>query len=165
MRANSPVAPTLRRIALWVFGAAGFIAIYVWDDVIFAAPILAVVSWLGPWTAFVVLSVVYAIASFGLAMLAVRAYERRQSHKPSRLAEWLDREREKSHGRVAQRVLTAGKHVGFVLSSIFAGGILTTYFLRYAGKTEGLKKRSAISCAIFGVTFVGMYAGIFSILF
>ena len=157
------VAP--RRVALWVSGAVAYLLVYAWDDMIFAVPVAAATAWFGPWTAFLVLSVVYAGGSYLLAMLVVRAYRHRADRQSGRLMRVLGQQSEKSHGLAARRVLTAGRYVGFVLSSVFAGGILTTYFLRRAGRTHNLKMLAAVSCAIFGVSFVGWYAGIFSLVF
>lgn len=158
------------RRSRWLVGpaivaAVSVVILYIWDDALLAAPIIAVTGVAGPWVAFATFSVVYGLASYGLALLAVRAYDRRAAGRPSRLADWLNRQGDKRRTVLAKRFLDSGKVVGFVISSFALGGIITTWLIRYSGRREGIERIAALSCAIFGVTFVGMYAGLAQVVF
>jgi len=150
------------RVAL---AAVLVVAVYIWDDVLFAAPIVAGVAAFGVWPAFVLFSVVYALGSYVIALWAVRAYDRASEGRPSRLASWLQRQQQRDRGRWGRRLLESGKLLGFVASSFLVGGILTTWFIRYSGRREGIRRIAAFSCAIFGVTFTAMYVGVGRLLF
>jgi len=141
-------------------GVLATVALYVWDDLLFAAPIVAVSAAAGPWTAFAIFSVVYALGSFVLALLAVRAYEHLSGGEPSRLAAWLQQRAGGRRSRFARRLLATGKLAGFVVCSFVLGGILTTWLIRYSGRTRGLVAVAAWSSAIFGVTFTALYVGL-----
>lgn len=141
-------------------GAVAVVAVYLWDDLIFAAPVVATAGWIGPAAAFAVFAPLYALGSWVLAMVAVRSYERSAGDRPNRLASWLEAQRERQRGTWARRLLDSGKLVGFVISSFLIGGILTTWILRYSGRREGIARLAAWSSAIFGVTFVGLYSGV-----
>jgi hypothetical protein len=149
------------RAALPAFaGALATAALYVWDDLLFAAPIVAVTAAAGPWIAFAVFSCVYALGSFALAMLAVRAYEHLSGGEPSRMARWLERSAGGRRSRLARRLLATGKLVGFVVCSFLLGGILTTWLIRYSGRNRAIVAVAGWSSAIFGVTFTAFYVGV-----
>jgi len=143
-----------------VAATVSFVVLYLWDDVLLAAPVVALTKLAGPWVAFGVFSIVYALGSFVLALLAVRAYERRSAGQPSRFAGWLTRQTERSRKTWARRVLASGKAIGFVVSSFALGGILTTWLIRYGGRRRGIERVAALSSLIFGATFAAMYTGI-----
>jgi hypothetical protein len=146
-------------------GALSIVAVYLWDDALFAAPIIAATSWLGAVPAFLILSVVYSLASLVLALLAVRVYDRRTGNEPSRFARWLEHQGESRRSSWVKRLLLSGKIVGFVLSSFLIGGIVTTFLIRYSGRTDRITTLAVLSSVIFGVTFVGFYSGIGRIVF
>lgn len=150
----------LRAAAGLVGGVFVFVAVYLWDDLLLAAPILWMSQVLGEWTAFVFFSVLYGLASYVLAMLAVRAYDRATEGRPSRLARWVEKQSQSKRGAIGARLLATGRAIAFVASSFLIGGLLTTWFIRYSGKREGIERVGALSCAIFGVTFTGFYSGI-----
>lgn len=143
-----------------VGGVLVFVAVYLWDDLLLAAPILWMSQVLGDWTAFVFFSVLYGSGSYVLAMLAVRAYDRATEGRPSRLARWVEKQSQTKRGAIGARLLATGRAIAFVASSFLIGGLLTTWFIRYSGKREGIERVGALSCAIFGVTFTGFYSGI-----
>jgi hypothetical protein len=149
--------------ALALPGALAAVALYVWDDVFWAAPIAAAEHLVGAAATFIGFALVYGVGSYAIAMLGVRAYDRRAA-SPSRLAAALARTGEVRRARLGNRLLRAGSAAGFVLSSFALGGILTTWFLRYSGVTDGIGRLAALSSAIFAVTFVGFYAGIFGVI-
>lgn len=143
-----------------VGGVLVFVAVYLWDDLLLAAPILWMSQVVGEWTAFVFFSVLYGSGSWVLAMLAVRAYDRATEGRPSRLARWVEKQSQTKRGAIGARLLATGRAIAFVASSFLIGGLLTTWFIRYSGKREGIERVGALSCAIFGVTFTGFYSGI-----
>ena len=160
MLVRGSVAGERARAVSVVGGVLGVAALYLWDDLLLAAPIAGATRLWGPWAAFVIFSVVYGLGSFALALLAIRAYERFSAGEQSRLATWLAHQSEKSRSAWGRRFLTSGKAVGFVVASFMLGGILTTWFIRYAGRSHGIVWVAAASSAIFAVTFTAFYAGI-----
>jgi len=167
VHASVAVAPPLvqGRRSQWVAGSAiaaalAVVVLYIWDDALLAAPIIAVTGLTGPWVALATFSVLYGVASYGLALLAVRAYDRRAEGRPSGLADWLARQGEKRRTAWASRFLESGKVIGFVVSSFALGGIVTTWLIRYSGRRDGIERIAAVSCAIFGITFTAMYTGL-----
>ena len=141
------------------------ILLYVWDDALFAAPIVAGTSWLGAWTAFVVFGLLYGVVSFVLAMAAVRAYDRRSAGRENRLAQWVEKQSRSQRAGWIGNLLTSGKIVGFVLSSFLIGGIVTTFIIRLSGRQKHLTGLAAVSSAIFSLTFVGLYSGVGRLVF
>ena len=154
-------ARTRRWHVLPAVGAAtSVVVLYVWDDALLAAPVVAVTGLAGPWMAFGIFSILYSIGSYVLAMLAVRAYERRAAGGSSRLSEWLTHQGQRRRASWARGLLESGKVLGFVVSSFLLGGIITTWLIRYSGREEGIERIAAMSCLVFGVTFTAMYTGI-----
>jgi hypothetical protein len=144
-----------------VVGVGVVVVLWLSSDLVLAAPIGAVTELAGSWVAFVVFSITYSIVSFVLALLALRAYERYSRGEPSRFASWLDRQASSPRARWVRPLAQGGRAIGFVVGSIVVGGVLMTWFLRYAGRREGLVGAAALSSTIFGVTFTATYAGIF----
>jgi hypothetical protein len=162
--AEAPTAPAWSPAHRLVGGVAGIgviVALWLSSDLVLAAPIGAVTKLAGAWFAFVFFSAVYSIASFLLALLAIRAYERFSRGEPSRLATWVDRQASSPRARWARPLAQGGRVIGFVMGSVLVGGVLMTWFLRYSGRTQGLVGLAAMSSTIFGVTFTATYAGIF----
>lgn len=149
-------------LALVAAGIAA-VAIYLWDDLFWAAPILVMSKRNGAWMAFGVFSLLYGLGSFVVGLLVVRVYDRWSQGRPSRLAKWLSRQEMQERTVWSRRMLTSGKASGFVLCSWALGGIMTTWLLAYSGRREGIVRLCALSSAIFGVTFAGFYAGIFGL--
>lgn len=163
---TAPLAPARRRGWLVAAGAAAVVvALYVWDDVVVSAPIIAVSAWLGPGLAFLVMTPLFFVISSALALAAVRAHDRATAGRPSRLETWLEHQVDGRRQGLARRLLRAGGAMGFVLSSILLGGTVTTWLLRYGGRRDGLATVAYASSAINAVTFVGMYSGLVSLLF
>jgi len=154
-----------RGLAAGVLAVLGIVVLYIWDDLILAAPIIAVAGWLGAWVSFLIFAGLYGIGSFGLAMLAVRKYEEHSGAKSSRLAKFIEVQTSGRRGRFAHRLVDGGKIAGFVISSVALGAIATTWLIRYAGRTHGITRVAALSSAIFAVTFVAGYAGIAALVF
>jgi hypothetical protein len=149
--------------ALALPGVLVALALYLWDDILWAAPIAAAEHLVGASATFALFTLAYGLGSYAVAMLGVRAYDRRAT-RPSRLAVALARSGEARQARFGHRLLRAGGAAGFVLSSFALGGILTTWFIRYSGVREGIGRMAALSSAIFAVTFVGFYTGLFRLI-
>ncbi len=165
--AKAPTAPAwslVHRVVAGVVGVGVVLVLWFSSDVVLAAPIGAVTKLAGSWFAFVLFSATYSIGSFVLALLALRAYERYSRGEPSRLAASLERQASSPRARWARPLAQGGRVIGFVVGSVVAGGVLTTWFLRYSGRRQGLVGAAALSSTIFGVTFAAMYAGIFHFL-
>jgi hypothetical protein len=143
-----------------VAAVVSVVILYIWDDALLAAPVIAVTGLAGPLVAFGIFTILYSVGSYILAVLAVRAYDRRAVGGSSRLADWLAREGRKPRTAWARRLLDSGKVLGFIASSFALGGIITTWLIRYGGRREGIERIAAMSCLVFGVTFTAMYTGI-----
>jgi hypothetical protein len=154
-----PGGSPVRGLAL-VAAAAGVAALYVWDDLLLAAPIVAAASVWGAFSAWIIFSILYGGGSLVFATMAVHAYDRVRSGKPSRLAHWLQSHTEGRRGSWGRRLIDGGQLVGFVLSSFLLGGIVTTWLVRVVRPDKPVMATAVASCTIFGVTFTAQYAGI-----
>ena len=143
-------------------GVVSVVVLYVWDDALFAAPIIAATKLWGVLPAFLVLGLFYWLVSWFLAIVVVRVYEGRTSTADgtSRLERWLTSQTEGRRGRWVEGLLRSGKALGFVVSSFLLGGVVTTWLARYLGRRDGLVVLACTSSAIFAVTFVGFYSGV-----
>lgn len=163
---DHPAGRTRRWLTLPALAAAvSVVVLYVWDDALFAAPVIAVTGLAGPLTAFGIFAVLYSVGSYILAVLAVRAYDRRAAGRSSRLADWLAGHGQGRRTAWGRRLLDSGKVVGFIASSFALGGIITTWLIRYGGRREGIERIAAMSSLIFGITFTAMYTGVAQALF
>jgi hypothetical protein len=154
------VRGSVTRVASAVAAGAVVVALYIWDDALLAGPVVAATGFLGPAAAFLIFATLYTLVSFALALLGVRAYDRWTSGRPSRLAQWLDRQRGERRAGWAQRLLTSSRVFGFIVSSFVLGGIVTTFLVRYGGRRSHLERVAFLSSLVFGITFVGAYTGI-----
>lgn len=152
-------------VAAAALAVVGIVVLYIWDDLVLAAPIIAVAGWLGAWVSFLIFTGLYGLGSFGLAMLAVAKYDEHSKNTTSRLAKFIEVQTSGRRGRFARRLVDGGKVVGFVVSSVALGAIATTWLIRYAGRARGITQVAALSSAIFAVSFVGGYAGIAALVF
>jgi hypothetical protein len=157
------VSRNVSAAAVAAVGVSGAVALYLWDDLLWAAPIGAAVHLVGAFAAFAVFAALYGAGSYVIAMWGVRAYERR-AVRPSRLAGWVAHAGEARRGRWGDRWLRTGRTAGFLFSSFALGGVLTTWLLRYAGVKKDIARLAAVSSAVFAVTFVGFYAGLFGLI-
>ena len=143
-----------------VGGAAGAAALYVWDDLLLAAPLVAVASVWGPLLTWIVFSIGYALASFALSLAAVSVFDRVGTGRPGKMARWLQAQTEGRRGRWGRRLISGGQIVGFVLASFLLGGIVTTWLTRILRPDRPAVPTALASSAIFGLTFCAQYAGI-----
>lgn len=140
-------------------------AVFIWDEWLLAAPVIGLTKLLGAGLAFIILAPVYFGVSVAGALLAVGAYERASAGESGRIERWLNRQAESSTGRRGRRLVQTTSGIGFVLSSIFLGGIVTTWFVRLGGRREGLLSVALASSALFAVGLVGGYSGLFGLIF
>lgn len=157
--------PDRKGILAATLGLIGFVLIYIWDDAIFAAPILASVKVMGALPTFLVFSIGLGLVNFVGGLLAVRAYDHMQSGQPSRLERWLNRQTASTRGQRAQQLLNGGKLLGFVASSFLLGGVVTTWIVRYSGRRERIHVVAFASATIFAISFVGVYSGVGRLIF
>ena len=143
-------------------GVVSVVVLYLWDDALFAAPVVAATKIWGAVPAFAVLGVLYWLVSWLLAIVVVHVYEGRSptSDDTSRVERWLTSQTEGRRGRWVEGLLRSGKAIGFVVSSFLLGGVVTTWVARYLGRRERLGVLACTSSAIFAVTFVGFYSGL-----
>ncbi len=144
--------------------AAKFLLLYL-TDIVFAPPIVAVAAWLGPVPSFMIFVPVYAVASYWLAMLAVRGIDHRaDGWLVRRLTSLVASERRDDTGRAIQRWWSRGplmRGFGFLVSGILLGGILTTgmwRFRRPRAPLAEMRRVALFTSATFGVSFVALYA-------
>ncbi|MDQ6697731.1 MAG: hypothetical protein M3Z46_09790 [Actinomycetota bacterium] len=146
-------------------GALAAVALFIWDETLLVAPVIALTKLIGAGLTFLCLAPVYFLVSFGGALLAVRAYERASAGEPSALERWLRRQTESSSGRSGQRLMRTTSRVGFIAASVILGGILTTWLIRVGGRRDGLTRLAAISSSLFAIGTVGLYSGVFGLIF
>jgi hypothetical protein len=141
------------------------VALYLWDDLILAAPVIAANRTWGTWPTMVVFTVLYTAGSFAIAMLVVRISDRHeQEHaEPGRVTRWLQRESTRRRGVWGQRLVATGSAVAFVVSSVVVGGILTTWLIWLAGRRAHLVRTAALSSFLFGLMFTATYTGLVEI--
>lgn len=155
-------------MAATVGGLVAVATLYLWDDLFWAAPIVAVSRRVGPLWTFVSFVLLYGLGSFVISLWIVRLHDARSGSRSgvrtSRLAQWLDRQEQRARKRRTVRMLAAGRALGFALSSWLLGAIVTTWLLLHLDRRRNITSRSALSSAIFAVTFVGSYVGIFEAL-
>lgn len=135
------------------------------SETIFAAPVLALVGWLGAWPGFVTSVVLYVSGSLVLSFLAVRAYDRYTHGAPSRIARYLAKESESRASKLSRRLIAGGTVLGFVVSTALAGGVVTTWLLCYTGRRQHLLALSVVSCVAWSVLFSAGYAFAGSLIF
>ena len=152
---------------------ATVLVLYVWDDAIFATPVVVATRWWGAATAFVTLFIAYAAGSWLVAVLGVRTYDRSVAtraagrdlsdesdpDRPSRLARWIDHQAGGRRGPWGKRLVASGELVGFVVASFLLGGIVTTWLVRLSGRRHRMGLVAIASSTIFAISFVGFYSG------
>ena len=129
---------------------------------VWAAPVVATTAWRGGGLAFALLVPVY----FALGYIASRMVIRRAKGTASGwLERWLSGGADRRYLQGVRRLVQAGTVIGFVLSSMLFGAIITTWLLLQLGRNRHIRRDAAVSSFIFSVGFVGFYAGIASLIF
>lgn len=145
----------LRAIA----AAATGVALYLWDDALLAAPVIALTRSWGAARAFATATPLYFAGSATVTLVLLHALGSSDA-PPPRLSRWIERQSERRGRTWVRRAAIGGGIVGFVLSSFVLGGIITTLILRQAGVRTRVEVIALTSSAIFALTFVGFYSGI-----
>jgi len=155
----------MKKVVIALLTTFTVVALYLWYDFFFGAPVVLVSKWADPWSSWLLFTAVYAIGSLWIAKMFIIG---QVSAPISRMALWvvsqLDKLNDSTHGNLGKRLLKFGGATGFFLSSWFAGGILTTYLLEKSGYEGDMLKASAASCVVFAVMFSAQYAGIGALL-
>ena len=82
------------------------------------------------------------------------------------IADWAGtKEAQAALPRLVRRLVHTGRLIGFVLSSMLLGGIVTTWLLIQLGRRRHIRREAMASSLIFSTFFVGFYAGIASLIF
>lgn len=129
----------------------------IWDEVLFAAPVLFATAKFGPWLTLAVVVPAYWVIGSGLSLLVVAPAARGQPGWLARVVQTLTERTESSRFR---RHLLTGSVLGFFLASWILGGILTSYILAITGLRLQLRRWVIAANAIWAVTFTAQYAGV-----
>ncbi len=130
---------------------------YIWDDALLAGPVVAVTSRWGAWKAFLTMTPLYFVASLAITLVLLRVV--RTPHGPSRWALWVDHQADRPGRRWVRRAAQTGSVIGFVVSSVFLGGIVTTMLFKHVNPQVRPDVLAIVSCALFAVAFVSLYSG------
>lgn len=155
----------LARLLTWAGAAIVGIAYYVWDDLLFASPVIWLTSQRGGLSAWLTAAPAYTAASFGLTLFALRVHRRMSSGSPTRVAGWIDKLDNARRGGRVRALIRGGSVLAFVVASFLIGSIATMWIIAHSGRTDHLVQLSAASAVIFGLTFTAQYAGASSFFF
>lgn len=150
----------------WWRRAIGLLAAvvgFVLTEPLWAAPVVATTAWAGPAVGFATMLPLYGGVSFAVSLVLIRHAGGRG--RPGRLECALGVEADRPGARRIRRLVQTGRAAGFVLSSVLLGSIATTWLLLQLGRREHVVRDSALSAAIFGVSFVAFYTGLASLVF
>jgi hypothetical protein len=130
---------------------------------VWAAPVVATTAWRGGSLAFALLVPTYFALGYIASLVVIR---RATSSATSGWFErWLREGADRRYLRRVRRLVQAGTLIGFILSSMLFGAIVTTWLLLQLGRRRHIRRDAATSSLIFSVGFVGFYAGIASLIF
>ena len=130
---------------------------------VWAAPVVATTAWRSGGLAFALLVPTYFALGYIASLVVIR---RATSSATSGWFErWLSEGADRRYLRRVRRLVQAGTLIGFILSSMLFGAIVTTWLLLQLGRHRHIRRDAATSSLIFSVGFVGFYAGIASLIF
>jgi hypothetical protein len=98
-----------------------------------------------------------------VSLLVIRRAKTRDTN--SRFERLLSGQADRRSLRRVRRLVRAGTVIGFVLSSMLFGSIITTWLLVQFGRQGHIRRDAMLSSLIFSAWFVGFYAGIASLIF
>jgi hypothetical protein len=133
------------------------------SEPLYAAPVVATTAWRNGALAFAIWAPIYFALGYAAASIVVRRVGRRAP--VSWFDRWLRKGAERRSMRRIRRLVQAGTWLGFALSSAIFGGIVTTWLLMELGRRDHIRPLALASSAIFAVSFVGLYAGLASLVF
>lgn len=155
-----------RKIKL-AFPAVSLMAlVYYADNLILGAPIVALTVWLGGLTAFLILTPIYFAFDYMLGRLTLRiVIEEKEAKDYGRLMRfirrWFNSFRD-AMPTIEKRLSSKNKlrlrAVGYVVASYFGTAFLTMPVMYLLGQRRFLRTLTAISAAIYALTFVAQYA-------
>ncbi|MEO8696626.1 MAG: nuclear transport factor 2 family protein [Acidimicrobiales bacterium] len=129
---------------------------------VWAAPVVATTAWQGGGLAFASLVPVYFALGYVASLVVIR---RAKGSASGWFERWLSGGADRHYLRGVRRLVRAGTVIGFVLSSMLFGAIVTTWLLLQLDRSRHIRRDAAVSSLIFSVGFVGFYAGIASLIF
>ena len=157
---RSGLARTRRRR---VVGALTVLLSLLVAEPVWAAPVVATTAWRGGGLAFALLVPIYFALGYIASLVVIRRATTRAT--TGWFERWLSEGADRRYLRRVRRLVQAGTLVGFILSSMLFGAIVTTWLLLQLGRNRHIRRDAATSSLIFSVGFVGFYAGITSLIF
>ena len=157
---RSGLARTRRRR---VVGALTVLLSLLVAEPVWAAPVVATTAWRGGGLAFALLVPIYFALGYIASLVVIRRATTRAT--TGWFERWLSEGADRRYLRRVRRLVQAGTLVGFILSSMLFGAIVTTWLLLQLGRNRHIRRDAATSSLIFSVGFVGFYAGIASLIF
>jgi len=130
---------------------------------VWAAPVVATTAWRGGGLAFALLVPIYFALGYVASIVVIRRATK--SATTGWFERWLREGADRRYLRRVRRLVQAGTLIGFILSSMLFGAIITTWLLLQLGRHRHIRRDAAASSLIFSVGFVGFYAGIASLIF
>jgi hypothetical protein len=130
---------------------------------VWAAPVVATTAWRNGLVAFTLFVPLYFALGYGASLVVIRRSS--TTNATGWFERWLSGGAERRYLRPVRGLVQAGTVIGFVLSSMLFGGIITTWLLVQFGRTMHIRREAMVSSLIFSVGFVGFYAGVASLVF
>jgi hypothetical protein len=130
---------------------------------VWAAPVVATTAWRGGGLAFALLVPIYFALGYIASIVVIRRATK--SATTGWFERWLSEGADRRYLRRIRRLVQAGTLIGFILSSMLFGALITTWLLLQLGRHRHIRRDAAASSLIFSVGFVGFYAGIASFIF
>jgi len=146
-----------------VLGALTVLLSLLVAEPVWAAPVVATTAWRGGVVAFALLVPVYFALGYIASLVVIRRAT--TSTTTGWFERWLSEGADRRYLRRVRRLVQAGTLIGFILSSMLFGAIVTTWLLLQLGRNRHIRRDAATSSLIFSVGFVGFYAGIASLIF
>src|SRR3989344_8237188 len=150
--------------------------VYYLDYLVFAPPIVAMTAWLGPGTAFVILTPFYLAFDYMLGSMTLTIV--RKDKPRAKYVGWLGKifkmlwkAIDRWFGVYKDIVPSIQKHlslragliirsIGFIFASYWGTAFLTMPSMYLLGQRKHLRLLTALSALIYAVTFVGQTAGL-----
>lgn len=158
-----PHRPARRRLVRRLPAIAAVTVALVLDELFFSTPVVATTARLGAVRTTALLSPIYFVVGLLGCWIVLRIYDRNTGTSSGVLERWATRLANSRHGRAAHRLLRGARIPGFLISAAVLGGPPTVWALRSFGLRRSVWALAVLSSAIFAVTFVGIYAGVASL--
>lgn len=153
--------------------------LYYADTIIFAAPIVTLSLWLGPWPAFLICVPLYFLFDYGLGRLSLaivsgtlQVKKMKKKGPVSRflakpvgwIQTWFESLEQSVPGKQIRKRLSAtrggriARYASFVIASYFGTAFVTIPMIYLLGQRKYLRLLTSFSAAIYALTFVAPYA-------